>query len=734
MQRTFFSLFVVLCVAGFLLGCSNRSGVITLPTDIEADRLALKILKKMTLDEKIQLVHGVGAGASPLNGAGFIPGIKRLGIPDLNMADSSTSVRVANVGATILPSPLALAASWDTDLAREYGELIGKELRILGFVVGLGGGVNLTREPRNGRTFEYMGEDPVLAGSLLARRTIGMQQQKIIATIKHFALNNQETNRFKSNSIVDERTMRELYLLGFEIAIKDGNPGNVMCAYNLVNGIKSCENSYLLKTILKEEWGFNGYVQADWAFAISDTVRAANAGLDEEEPGSNDDNVVIGGVPTYFNQKLKAAIHSNKVAIARLDNMVMRKLRTLFKLGIMDAPPKSGGAIDRIRGAAVAKKIAVGSIVLLKNDAPLETATAVLPFDANAIKTIVVIGGHADLGVMSGGGSGGPFAVVDNPVTCLLPEKMYTECAPYSKSSPLKAIRAKAPKARVTYFDGKNTSSAVNAAANADVAIIFATQFTGEDRDLISLSLPNQDTDPANQSFDQNALIEAVAKENTRTVVVLEHGTAVTMPWLSGVPGVIAAWYPGDKGGEVIADVLFGDVNPSGKLPLTFPKSESDLPQRAISNTDLDVNYIEGLMMGYRWYDAKRISPLFAFGHGLSYSNFIYSGMRTTADSTGNLRIHFNIKNVSNRAGAEVMQVYTALPILAREPPQRLVGWEKIQLSAGESKQIVINVKEKRLQIWSIEQHKWLVPRGKYDFYVGNSSRDVNSLHSVIEF
>lgn len=726
MQCSRFSL-----VFGMLLAtCGGHCAEAGLPDDTAGQR-AVALVGKMTLDEKIQLVHGVGVGASPLDGAGFIPGIERLGIPDMNMADSSTSVRVANVNATILPSTLALAASWDMALAFDYGALIGRELRTLGFVEGLGGGINLGREPRNGRTFEYMGEDPVLAGYLLAQRTLGTQRQKVVATIKHFALNNQETNRFTSNSVVDERTMRQLYLLAFEIAVKHGQPGNVMCAYNLVNGVKACENTYLLQRVLKDDWGFNGYVQSDWGFAIGDTLRAANAGLDEEQPGSPDDAIGSGGEPTYFNQKLKAAVLAGGVPVARLDDMVARKLRAMYRLGIMDAPPSRGGRIDRAGGLAVARKIADDAMVLLKNQALDALAGAPLPLDANSVKSIVLIGGHADIGVMAGGGSGGPFAAANNPVACLLPEKMFSECAPFSRSSPLQAIKARAPAAQVRYLDGADIAEAVKAAAGADVAIIFATQFSGEGRDLATLRLPDQRGDPANQAYDQEALIEAIASKNAHTIVVLEHGSAVTMPWLDRVGAVVAAWYPGDMGAQAIADVLFGDVNPSGKLPMSFPKTEQDLPQKSISASDLDVVYREGLMMGYRWYDAHGIEPLFAFGHGLSYTHFAYFGLKTRPAADGGVILSVTVKNNGGRSGAEVMQAYAAVPADG-EPPQRLVGWHKVLLAAGQQKTVEITVARERLRVWNTGRHQWFVPKGRYEFYVGNSSRDRNALRGML--
>jgi len=716
-------LVIALVTAGLLYGCGGDDA----PT---VDQQASALLAKMTLDEKIQLVHGAGYGVSPIGGAGIVKGIPRLGIPDITSADSAGGVNVEGVNATPYPAPIALAASWDPSLAHDYGASIAAELRALGFVEGLGGGVNLAREPRNGRTFEYMGEDPVLAGNLLAQRSLGTQSQKVIATVKHFAANDQETNRFTSNSVVDERTLRELHLLPFEIGLKDGGAGNVMCAYNLVNGVKACESSYLLTDVLKNEWGFKGIVQSDWFFAVTDTVRAANAGLDEEQAGSSDDYTAatLGSFSlpvTYFNQKLKAAVQAGTVPVARLDDMVLRKLRTLYASGVMASPPTAGGTINQAAGNAVAQKVAEQSMVLLKNAVASGDTASVLPLTASAAQTIVVIGGHADAGVISGGGSGAVPARDGNAVTCLVPSSgIFSTCATWYKSAPLAAIRAIAPNATVTYLDGSDATAAAAAAAAADVAIVFATQWQTEGTDLSSLSLPNNTTDPANQAYDQNALITAVAAAAKRSVVVLETGSAVTMPWLANVNAVVEAWYPGVQGGPAIANVLFGVVNPSGKLPLTFPQSDSDLLQASISATDLTVNYSEGLKMGYRWYDAQNITPLFPFGHGLSYTRFSYSGISTRSNSDGSVTVGFTLKNTGARAGAEVAQVYAGLPAAAGEPPKRLVAWEKVQLAAGESKAVSITVKPERLSIWNATTHRWQTLSGGYNFVVGGSSRD----------
>lgn len=724
-------------------GSNNAApGIEVTPDSIEnaASQRAAALVSELTISEKIQLVHGtgipvLGLGTVPPGtplGSGYIPGIPRLGIPALAAADSSAGVNTTSGRATALPSPIALAASWDTELARDYGAHIGKELRAMGFAQGLGGGVNLARQPRNGRTFEYMGEDPVLAGTLGAARTQGTQSEKVIATIKHYAVNGQETHRTLSNSVVDERTLRETELLAFEIAIKEGRPGNVMCSYNKVNGIYACENPTLLNDILKKEWGFKGVVQSDWG-ANHSTENAALAGLDEEQPGAPGNLSPVAALLglSYFGDKLTNAVVSGSVPMSRLDDMVSRKLAVMAKVGLLDSPPPPLGAIDEAAGSAMALKVAQQTAVLLKNDAPANSTQAVLPLSATGVSSIVVIGGHADAGVLSGNGSGGVQPHDGNAVPGCLSVIPLT-CATWYKSSPLAAITAKAPNARVSYLDGRNTAAAANAAANADVAIVFATQSEGEIRDLPSLSLPDFFADPANEHYDQNALIAAVAAKSKRIVVVLENGSPVLMPWIANVHAVLETWYPGIQGGQAIADLLFGDVNPSGKLPITFPAQDADLPQPVISAIDFNVRYSEGLLMGYRWYDAKQIKPLFPFGHGLSYTTFSYSDMQSNVSSAGDVTVRFSVTNTGGRSGAEVAQVYARLPAGLGEPPKRLVGWEKVVLGAGETRQVSITIPSRRFATWDIDRHAWKVNAGSYTLLAARSANEADALASTV--
>jgi beta-glucosidase len=685
------------------------------------DARARALVAQMTQDEKLQLVRGwaicglaFSAKGSGLNGPGFIPGIARLGIPDLNMTDGGAGIgdcssvsppfqpRV-NPEATALPAPLALAATWDTELAYDYGALLGNEARAHGFTMVLGGSIGLVRDPRLGRAFEYMGEDPVLSGKMVTPKIKGAQDQHVVMSLKHLAANQQETDRNAGNSVIDERTLRELYLLHFEMAVKEAKPGSVMCSYNKLNGDWACENDWLLNKVLKGEWGFKGWVQSDWG-ATHSTVKAANAGLDEEQFR-----------PTYFGDPLAQALGAGTVAPARLDDMVQRKLRALIAAGVIDHPPVIK-AIDFTAGEAFAQKVASRSAVLLKN------ATGLLPL-STATARIAVIGKHADSAMLSGGGSsavfspGGPAFVYPARAdqACPIQPGPGNWCEIWVRSSPVDAIKAKAPGATVSFADGSDTAAAAALAANADVVVLMAHQWATEGADLPSLTLRDN----------QDALIAAVSAANPKTIVVLQTGNPVTMPWLGKVGAVIQNWYAGIRGAQALADVLFGDVNPSGKLPLTFPALLTDTPTRGADLASGEVNYSEKLEVGYRWYDARGIEPLFAFGHGLSYSNFSYEGMHVSGR-----HVHFKIRNRSARDGVEVAQVYLSLPRSVGEPPKRLVAWQRVALKAGERKEIKINIEPERLAYWDTAGAGWKVAPGNYTVMVGASSRDIR-LHDT---
>ncbi len=634
---------------------------------------------------------------------GWIPGIARLGIPDLQMTDGRSGV--ANAGhlgryATALPTPLLAGSSWDLAVAYEFGALLGKETRDLGFHVSLGATANLIREPRNGRNYECLSEDPILIGKMAGRLLKGTQDQGVIGNINRFAANDQETGRDTVNVIIDLRSLRETDLLAFEIAIKESGVGTVMCAYNRVNGDYCCENDRLLNDILKNAWGFKGWIMSDW-WATHSTRKSAVAGLDQE-------------MPTGHNfRKLKLEVENGLVPMARLNDMVHRILRTEFSFGIFDNPPVPR-PVNPFTGAEVAQHIAEHGMVLLRN------ATNLLPLEASRIKSIAVIGSHADAGVLSGWGSNQVSAPGGNAVPGA--GRMI-----WHPSSPLKAIQAKAPNALVKYDTGIDFASAAKLAAASDIAIVFVWQHTNEGGDVANLSLPEN----------QDQLVAEVSAANRNTIVVLETGGPVTMPWLSGVNAVLEAWYPGIRGGEALANILFGEVNPSAKLPVTFPKSEADLshvriesPPPALKTNTIertppvffDLKYFEGLKVGYKWFDAEKKEPLFPFGFGLSYSTYSYSRLQPLQED--GLKVAFEVTNSGRRTGIEIAQVYASLPPAAAEPPKRLVAWDKVELAAGETKVVTMTLDPFYLSIFNVAKNDWELIPGEYTLYVGGSSRN----------
>jgi beta-glucosidase len=697
-------------------------------TTLSPDQRADLLIKVMTLDEKISLLHGGGwkpilggpesLPAGSLGGAGFIPGIPRLGIPDLQLSDAAVGVaRGAVLGryATALPSGVSEAASWDLQVAHDYGALIGSELRDLGFNMSLGGGIDLTREPRNGRTFEYKGEDPILAGKMVGAEMKAEQEQGVIGDLKHYALNDQESGRTFVNVKIGVRAMRESDLLAFEIGVKESGVGAVMCSYNLVNGDYACENKYLLTDALKKDFGFQGFVVSDWG-ATHSTAKAALAGLDMEMPGDE-----------YFGSALKKAVESGEVPMSRLDNMLHRILRTEFAVGLFDNPP-TRKVPDIFAGFRVAQRVAEQGSVLLKN------AHRQLPLEASSTKSLAVIGSHADIAVLSGGGSAQVDPPGGNAVSTPAGRAPFFGGVVWFPSSPLQAIRAKAPNAKVEYNAGTDPASAADLAKQSDVAIVFVNQPASEGEDQPNLSLPD----------DQDRLVSAVAAANPHTIVILETGGPVTMPWIDSVSAALEVWYPGIKGGAAIASLLFGDVNPSGRLPLTFPKSEADLPHPVITKQPppgpgdmrpffpgaphkensrrFDIDYDEGLKVGYKWDEAEGKEPLFAFGYGLSYTTFAYSALKVTPGQAPT--VTFTVKNTGDRAGAEVAQVYVELPQAAGEPFKRLVAWEKVPLAPGEAKTVTLKLVLHYLSIFNADKNAWELVPGDYKVLVGGSSRE----------
>jgi beta-glucosidase len=713
-NRGSFFLLSLLAVIGIISGASSLPAQHTdrpwMNPKLSPEERAELVLKQMTLDEKLAILHGNGMANNPMwtmpltpltnGGAGYVEGIKRLGIPPLVISDAANGVRDSGVNgryATAMPSNVGAASGWDPESACAYGEVIGRDLRAQGFNMTLGGGVNLTREPRNGRTFEYAGEDPLLAGTLDGNMMKCEQAQHVVGDIKHYALNDQETGRNFVNSIISKRAMQESDLLAFHIAISIANPGAVMCSYNRINGDFGCENSYTLRDVLKRDWGFEGFVISDWAGTHS-TEKASAAGLDQEEPMAD-----------YFGPKLKEAVDAGRVPLSEIDDHARRVLYAEFLSGVVDDPPRKSVADAEI-GLEVAQRVEEKSIVLLKN------SQAILPIDPSNARSIAIIGGHADVGMLSGGGS----AQVDPPGgnAIMPPGKGETHWQDHIwfPTSPLKALRAKLPNTKIEFDSGTDLNSAANLAKSSDLVIIFAYQWISEDMDLPSLSLPDK----------QDALIEQVATANPRTIVVLETGTAVTMPWLDKVAAVVEAWYAGSAGHKALANILVGDVNPTGKLAITFPKSERDLPHPVLpplpardQALSYAVRYDEGPEVGYKWYETQHKQSLFAFGFGLSYTAYAYSDL--SVDSSVKTA-RFTIKNTGTRAGTEIAEVYARLPKSADESFKRLVGWKRVALAPGESQTVTVAIDPRVLQTFDEASDRWNLALGNYEVLVGASS------------
>jgi len=704
-----------------LSGCGgNASSTPTpspAPTPTTPDARADAMIAQMTQAQELQMVQGgvttdLTYGYSvPQGAAGYVPGIPALGIPELYLADGSVGVGNGVGPATALPSSIASAASWDTTEATKYGTVIGTELSDYGINVNLGGNINLIgREPRDGRTFETKGEDPILAGKITAAHLNAIQAQHVIADIKHFAFNDQETGRTTANAIIDDRSGRESDLLAFEIGVKDANVQSVMCSYNLTNSQYDCENSYLLSKVLKGDWNFAGFVMSDW-WATESTANAANNGLDQEQPNQQ-----------YFST-LGTAVSSGQVSQSRLDNMVHRILRAMYEVGVFDYPQKIQ-AIPAAADAAVAQDIEEQGAVLLKN------AANQLPLNSSTIQSIAIIGSNANIAVLSGGGSA-QVQPIGGSMTGPQPCPPCWATVTWDLSSPMAAIQAKAPSAKVQYADGSDATAAAALAASSQVAIVFVSQWASEGMDETSLSL----TDLTSATpINQDALVAAVAAANPNTIVVIESGGPILMPWLSQVGAVLEAWYPGQSGGPAIADLLFGVTNPSGKLPLTFPASVSQLPRPAIPQPNADgspfaVNYTEGYNVGYKWYDVNGFTPLFNFGYGLSYTTFsITNGAvvnNLASTSNPNFQVTFNLANTGAVAGSEVAQVYLGLPASTNEPPRRLVGWQKTLLQPGAAQPVTIEVDQNDsshpMSYWDTTTDAWTVAPGVYTVYLGNS-------------
>ena len=645
------------------------------------------LLSAMTLDQKTAEMHvfnttstGPGAGYE-----GYLPAQPSLCIPAVAEQDDSLGVGAGAKGVTQLPSGTSLASAWDPSLAYQYGVVNGAEHYGQGMAMALGPGVNIQRDPRWGRNFEMFSEDPYLSSHLIVPDTQGLQSQHVLADVKHYVAYNQETyrNTPADDDVVSDRVLHEIYMPGFQAALMDGGAASVMCSYASLSATYGCENPYLLTDVLRNQWGYQGFVRSDGG-ANHSTASSANAGLDQEK-GSN----------YWGNGQLATAVANGQVSTATINQAVGYIFSQMFQLGLFNDPP-TGNLSDTVTTpahAALSRQVAEQGTVLLKN------ADQLLPLGSQS-SSIAVIGPDGTTSPMTAGGGSGYV----NP--------------PY-QVSPLQGIQSAAPKGvTVSSYSGTDPSQAAAAAKAANVAIVFASNYETEGRDLPGITLQN----------DQDAYIQAVAAANPNTIVVLNTGGPVAMPWLSQVKGVLEAWYPGQEDGTALAAVLFGAANPGGKLPETFPASVSQVPastQAQWPGVNGQVDYSEGLDVGYRWYDAKNITPMFPFGYGLSYTTFGFSGLTVSPGSTtsmGNVQVTATVTNTGSRAGSEVAQMYLGDPSAAVEPPRQLKGFQKVTLGPGQSTQVHFTLTPGDMSYYDSSAASWAVPTGGYQVYVGSSS------------
>jgi beta-glucosidase len=717
-----------------LSGCSGLSSAPYKNAQLPAEQRVGDLMSRMTQDEKLDLVSGAGWMESRANA--------RLGIPDIRMADgpmgvrawtgSSAETNAANapvkVNSTAFPAGIALAATWNPDLAALQGKVIAQEAKALGRDQMLGPTVNINRTPFWGRNFEGYGEDPYLASRMVVGYIKGMQGEGIIATVKHFAANNQEFKRRTVNVNADERTLQEIYLPAFKAAVQEAGVWSVMSAYNKVNGEWCPDHSHLLNDILKRDWGFKGYVVSDWLSTHS-TPAPANGGLDLEMPGgpniplwistarnrAGGDRDTDGG---YFaRDKLAAALAAGQVKQDAIDDKVRRLLRVMFANGLFERQPHlANGPIDTPEQMAAARQVAVQSTVLLKNNANL------LPLDAGKLKSIAVIGPDATVARTGGGGSSSVrFRYAVTPLDGIRERAGAGIRVGQALGVSMEGEESdkETPQARAALL-----AEAVDLARKSDVALLFVgdgPKIESEGFDRKSLALP----------AGQEELIQAVAKANRNTVVVLNAGAPVLMSkWLGQVPALVNAWFPGQEGGHAIADVLFGDANPSGKLPVTFLKEEKDSPAYGhYPGENSEVEYAEGIYVGYRHFDKHNIQPLFPFGFGLSYTKFAYSDLKVSPAKAGSdqpVEVSLKLANTGPRTGAEVVQLYVRdVKSSLDRPVKELKAFERVELKPGEARTVAFKLDQSALSYFDPAKKAWVAEPGAFEVQVGSSSRDI---------
>jgi len=856
-RKHFFAIGVVagLMILVFCVSAISPVAAQSSSTDIDA------LINAMTLDEKLTLLHGVGFFGTParcLGSAGYMAGVERLGIPGMCLSDGPAGVRVSE-SATAMSAPVSLAATFDPDIAFQYGQVIGREGRALGQDVLLSPMVNLVRVPYAGRNFETMGEDPFLAGEMMHQEVSGIQSEGLIATIKHYVANNQENNRGGVSANVDEQTLHEMYLPGFEAAI-DAGSGAVMCAYNRVNGTYACENAYTLNDVLRGQWGFDGWVMTDWFANHPSGIYALQAGLDMEMPGA-----------VAFGNSLRQAVIDGVIPESLVDQAVYRILTQMDRFGLLEGASPDGGTptvpprptIDVEADAAVTREVATAGAVLLKNDGKT------LPLKNDDLRSLVVVGPTARSLLVGGGGSARVIGFTDReispldalielagpkanitympgidldgvpvPTEVLSPEggapgdqgllrtnpdgtttidpeinftdslgnsfppgsgayvwtgmidiptdgeyeiKLQTAGTGFSFFGPSSGVQIDGEtvvsaggffggplipttdgltnnSSLVSLTAGEHTitvtgvrstteplqirlawitpeyrqetfDAAVTAAAEARAVIVFGYNEGSEGVDRPSLALPGK----------QDELIQAVTGANPRSIVVLNTGDPVAMPWIDSAAAVLEMWYPGQEGGWATADLLLGNANPGGKLPVTFPVSDDDTQVAGhpdmYPGVDNEEYYSEGVFVGYRWYDAQNIEPLFPFGHGLSYTKFKYSKLSVSPANDGGFDVSFRVHNVGNYAGDEVAQVYigssSQIPAGVQMAEKALVAFKRISLKNGEWQNVSLHISPRQLSYWSVDSDEWIVAGGTREIFVGASSRDIRLQDTV---
>jgi beta-glucosidase len=661
-----------------------------------------QIISQMTLEEKASLCSGLDFW--------HLKGIERLGIPSIMVTDGPHGLRKQAQGAdhlgiynsvpsTCFPSAAGMASSWNRDLIQKVGVALGEECQAEDVAVLLGPGVNIKRSPLCGRNFEYFSEDPYLASEMAANHVKGVQSQGVGTSLKHFAANNQEHRRMSTDAVVDERTLREIYLASFEGVVKQSQPWTVMCAYNKVNGEYASENEYLLNDILKDEWGFEGFVVSDWG-AVNERADGLSAGLELEMPSSNGSG----------DQKIVNAVRNGKLSEQKLDNALERLLRVIF----MSVDHKTENAVyNKDEHHQLAREMARESMVLLKNE------DNVLPLKKEG--TIAVIGEFAKKPRYQGGGS-----------SHVKPTKLENIVEEIEKSAGKQSnvLYAQGYRLDSDEIDGTLIAEAKEVAAQADTVVLFVGlpdryESEGYDREHLRM--------PANH----RQLVEAAAEANRNIVVVLSNGSPIEMPWIGNVKGVLEAYLGGQALGGAIADLLFGDANPSGKLAETFPKQISDNPSFLNFPGEGDkVEYKEGIFVGYRYYDTKKIEPMFPFGYGLSYTTFEYSNLsfsQKEIQDTDTVTVSVNVKNTGDRAGKEIVQLYVKdVESTVNRPEKELKGFEKVDLQPGEEKTVTFTLHKRAFAYYNVDLKDWHVETGEFEILVGKSSQEITLKDSIM--